>query len=374
MVSLYLLAPIFSVLLAYFGDNYGRKGVLWWASLGMLCTTIAMAFVPSYAEIGIWSTILFVTLRILQGISLAGEPFSAALYLIESTPLQKAPFYISILACTESVGGLIALAIGNIINAYSLSWRWIFVGSALLFFVSRKLRKDLTETKEFRDAFKRRADLRDEVRTSDSKQLLNFYKGLPRAWSSIWASCLLNCIYPFAFVAAYIALPKMLQSNFGFSDGDILKNNIWICVVEACVRVGYGYLCVKCSNQPAHWLRAQMAALACVAISMPYLLTYHASSNMILFLQCALSSLAATSLMIPHVLKGFPVIGRFTLASFGFALNRVIIFFMMTYVFNWAERHFGLIGITGMILMGIACVFVGISICVRNERRGMLWI
>src|ERR1051326_2284723 len=65
--------PIGAAIFGHYGDRIGRKGTLIATLLCMGIGTFLIAFVPSYASIGIWGAVLLTILRMVQGIGVGGE-------------------------------------------------------------------------------------------------------------------------------------------------------------------------------------------------------------------------------------------------------------------------------------------------------------
>jgi MFS family permease len=65
--------PIGAAIFGHYGDRIGRKATLIATLLAMGIATFLIAFVPSYASIGIWGAIILTVLRALQGIGVGGE-------------------------------------------------------------------------------------------------------------------------------------------------------------------------------------------------------------------------------------------------------------------------------------------------------------
>jgi metabolite-proton symporter len=65
--------PIGAAIFGHYGDRIGRKATLIATLLLMGIATFLVAFVPSYASIGIWGAIILTVLRMLQGIGVGGE-------------------------------------------------------------------------------------------------------------------------------------------------------------------------------------------------------------------------------------------------------------------------------------------------------------
>ena len=65
--------PIGAAIFGHYGDRIGRKATLIATLLCMGIGTFLIAFVPSYASIGIWGAVLLTVLRMIQGIGVGGE-------------------------------------------------------------------------------------------------------------------------------------------------------------------------------------------------------------------------------------------------------------------------------------------------------------
>jgi metabolite-proton symporter len=65
--------PIGAAIFGHYGDRIGRKATLISTLLLMGIATFLIAFVPSYASIGIWGAVILTILRMLQGIGVGGE-------------------------------------------------------------------------------------------------------------------------------------------------------------------------------------------------------------------------------------------------------------------------------------------------------------
>jgi metabolite-proton symporter len=65
--------PIGAAIFGHYGDRIGRKATLIVTLLCMGIGTFLIAFVPTYASIGIWGAVLLTILRMIQGIGVGGE-------------------------------------------------------------------------------------------------------------------------------------------------------------------------------------------------------------------------------------------------------------------------------------------------------------
>jgi MFS family permease len=75
--------PIGAAIFGHYGDRIGRKATLIATLLCMGIATFLVAFVPTYASIGIWGAVILTVLRALQGIGVGGEWGGSVLLAME---------------------------------------------------------------------------------------------------------------------------------------------------------------------------------------------------------------------------------------------------------------------------------------------------
>ena len=82
----FIARPIGAWAFGHYGDRIGRKSTLVASLMMMGGSTLAIAFLPTFASIGIVAPILLCVLRFLQGFGLGGEWGGAALLAVENAP------------------------------------------------------------------------------------------------------------------------------------------------------------------------------------------------------------------------------------------------------------------------------------------------
>ena len=75
--------PIGAAIFGHYGDRIGRKATLIATLLFMGIATFLIAFVPTYASIGIWGAVILTILRMIQGIGVGGEWGGSVLLAME---------------------------------------------------------------------------------------------------------------------------------------------------------------------------------------------------------------------------------------------------------------------------------------------------
>src|SRR6204780_5345457 len=75
--------PVGAAIFGHYGDRIGRKATLIATLLFMGLSPFFIAFVPTYADIGIWGAVILTVLRTLQGIGVGGEWGGSVLLAME---------------------------------------------------------------------------------------------------------------------------------------------------------------------------------------------------------------------------------------------------------------------------------------------------
>ena len=153
----YVTRPIGAVLLGHIGDRYGRKSVLTLTLLMMGISTFVVGLLPTYGQVGIAAPILLVVLRMLQGLSAAGEQAGANSMTLEHAPAHRRAFFTSFTLSGTQAGLILATLVFLPISALPeddlLSWGWRipFYLSAVVVAVGIWVRRTLPETPAFKE-------------------------------------------------------------------------------------------------------------------------------------------------------------------------------------------------------------------------------
>src|SRR5271155_4756595 len=149
--------PIGAAIFGHYGDRIGRKATLIATLLCMGLATFAIAFVPTYASIGIWGAVLLTVLRAIQGIGVGGEWGGSALLSMEWSRTQGQR---GLVASWPQFGVPCGLLLSNFaILAFSSwagsdfavwGWRIPFALSIILVGVGLWIRLGILETPVFR--------------------------------------------------------------------------------------------------------------------------------------------------------------------------------------------------------------------------------
>lgn len=152
----YISRPLGGFVFGHLGDVAGRKAVLIITLMIMGITTALMGLLPGYAVWGIWSPVLLVALRFVQGIALGGEWAGAVLLSMEHGDADKRGRNASFAQVGPSCGTLIGTGFITLVTVamsadqfQDWGWRIPFLLSLLLVMFGLWLRRGVEETPTF---------------------------------------------------------------------------------------------------------------------------------------------------------------------------------------------------------------------------------
>ncbi len=153
----YVARPVGSFIMGHIGDRLGRKRVMIGTILLMGISTFLVGCLPTYHQVGILAPILLVALRVLQGLSAAGEQAGANSMSFEHAPDDRRGFFTSFTLSGTQGGQILAPAVflplaAVLSDAQLQSWGWRipFWISAVVVVAGLVIRRRLEETPEFR--------------------------------------------------------------------------------------------------------------------------------------------------------------------------------------------------------------------------------
>ena len=162
----FVTRPVGAVMFGYVGDNFGRKTSLVIALFIMSAGTLAIAFTPSYASIGIAASILLILFRGVQGLGIGGHWGGVASYISELSSASKwKNFWTSWVQASLSFGVALAtfsLAFADYLLPHSvflgIGWRAIFVLGAASVMVGGLISYRMEESRDFIEIRRKRSN------------------------------------------------------------------------------------------------------------------------------------------------------------------------------------------------------------------------
>ncbi|TAM55490.1 MAG: MFS transporter [Paraburkholderia sp.] len=152
----FAVRPFGALVFGRLGDMVGRKHTFLITIVIMGLSTFVVGFLPGYAAIGFASPVIFIAMRLLQGLALGGEYGGAATYVAEHAPANRRGYYTSWIQTTATLGLflslLVILGVRTTMGEQSFGawgWRIPFIASLILLAVSVWIRLQLSESPAF---------------------------------------------------------------------------------------------------------------------------------------------------------------------------------------------------------------------------------
>ena len=154
----YFVRPLGGIILAHFGDKYGRKKIFLLTVFMMAIPTFLIGLLPTYSVVGILAPVLLLIMRIFQGFAMGGEIPGSSVFVYEHmAPNLKCTgiaFLFGGVIGGILLGSLMGTIVTNLISHESVmrwGWRIPFLFGGVLGIVGLYLRNRLTETPVFMD-------------------------------------------------------------------------------------------------------------------------------------------------------------------------------------------------------------------------------
>ena len=151
----FITRPVGAIVLGMYADRKGRKAALTLSILLMIVGTLAIAVMPSYAQIGIVAPITILLARLVQGFAVGGEFGSATAFMVEHSKRGRG-YYASWQFASQGIATILAAGLGALLTATlfpseleSWGWRLPFFFGLLVGPVGFYIRRHLDETPEF---------------------------------------------------------------------------------------------------------------------------------------------------------------------------------------------------------------------------------
>ena len=241
----FVIRPVGGVIFGWIADRHGRRHALMLSVLLMCFGSLLIALSPTYAQVGVWATVILIVARLLQGLSQGGEYGASATYLAEMAHPARRGFYSGVWFMTLIGGQLAAVLVLLLLQKLLLTsaelkeWGWripFFIG-ALLSVYALFMRRELHETDHFQQAAKHGTP------AASLKTLLKH-----------WRQCLLVVGLTIGGTSAFYTyttyMQKFLKLSVGLDDGQVTMVVVGYLLVALVLQPVYGALSDKFGRKP----------------------------------------------------------------------------------------------------------------------------
>ncbi len=317
----FFIRPLGGFVWGHIGDRIGRRTALSYSILIMSVATFTIAFLPSYAAVGLLSPALLLLVRVAQGFSASGEYAGASSFLVEYAPAGKRGVYAAVVPASTAagllVGSLLAALLTGILSdadMHSWGWRLPFLLAAPMGLIGRYIRMRLEDTPAFRAL-----EEDDDVAATP---VLEMFRTHGRKLLLAVGVALLNAV---AFYVLLSYMPTYLSSELGFGASE----SFLATTVALATYIGFIFLTGIASDRYGRKTMLILASVLFIVATVPaFMLLDGASLLTVMLIQIVLGAmLTLNDGTLPSFLaEMFPTRVRYT----GFAVS-----------FNLANAIFG---------------------------------
>ena len=149
--------PLGGMFFSKYGDRLGRKFVMVATLFLMGTATFVIGLLPTYAQVGIWSPILLLMVRFLQGFGAGAEQASGIVLLTETAPKGKRGRYASLVFVGAAAGAAMGAIVWILVQMMpkeallSYGWRLVFFSSIFVTFAAYVIRRKVSESPVFEE-------------------------------------------------------------------------------------------------------------------------------------------------------------------------------------------------------------------------------
>ena len=302
------------------GDRKGRKQAL---VLSILLMTIPLgltAFLPTYAQIGIWAPILFTLMRLAQGFSAGGEYSGTVVQLVEQAPTKRRGFVAATAVLTSGVGILLASLSVSALTTWlspeamsSYGWRIGYLIGGLIGLWALVMRRKMSET----DAFEKEK----EDGTVPKHPLRYALKNLP---GPVLIAALLAGYGGILYYVVLGFVPTILDSFTEIQSDVALWITTGMTVVYAFATPAFGWLSDKWGRRPS--LLGSAIGFLILSIPLFFVLTH---DSVIPVMMAGLGMLMLLMLytgpVVAAIGEQFPSAARYSALAVGYNLGSAIL-------------------------------------------------
>jgi MFS family permease len=229
----YLARPLGGIIIAHFGDKYGRKRMFTFSVFLMAVPTTLIGLLPTYQSIGVTAPLLLLLMRLMQGAAIGGEAPGAWVFVAEHANPKRVGFAIGLLTSGLSfgilLGSLSAVTLNRVFSPQQIlagAWRIAFLTGGVFGFIVMWLRRWLHETPVF-EAMRKQASL------SRGLPLGTVLQSYGRAVAiSIVSTWMLTA----AIVVVLLLTPAIMPKLLGISPASVQTANL-AAIAAVCVSV-----------------------------------------------------------------------------------------------------------------------------------------
>ena len=252
----YLMRPVGGALIGHIGDRFGRRAALTFSVAAMAIPTFLIGLLPGYATLGLLAPIALTLLRMVQGLSVAGEYTSSMVFLVEHAPDGRRGLMGALTACGASGGILLGSAVGAGFAASmpaaaleSWGWRIPFLLGLVVGIAGYLLRRHLVE-----------------ITPGERRERAPIVETLHDHWRIVLGFAGLSVFNAVGFYVSFVYLVSWLQSADGMAPARALEINSLSMTALLPVVIAAGLLSDRFGRKPLLLLACALGFVGAVPL------------------------------------------------------------------------------------------------------------
>jgi MFS family permease len=369
--------PVGSAFFGHYADKIGRKNLLIFTIAGVGVMSLLAGFLPTYAQAGAWSYLLFSVLRFLMGCFFGGEYAVGHTFSIEFAPRKRRGMVAGFVQSGFPLGYVFAALVVAAISAMlskpamlAYGWRIAFMTGVVPVFLALWIRTSLHESPEFE-----KAKASGKV---DKAPFLSLFKP-PQLWAFLQVFVFMCGLFLTDY-SVYGYLPSILTLNGRGFDTTTYSLIYGFALFLSFLGYNfYGWL----SDKTGRKILTQWYCVFLVVFAVPvYYVLYHAAvaKNIAMALVgcCMAGMLKLAWGMLPaYLCERFPTKTRATGVGFGYSSGALIGAWFTLYVL-WAHKIPFIAGIekqdlwlSPAVILAIGAIMTFVSLLFSPETKNL---
>ncbi|KXV69451.1 MFS transporter [Acetobacter malorum] len=363
----FLVRPIGGAVFGPMGDRYGRQKLLAVTMIMMALGTFCIGLIPSYGQIGVWSPILLLLARLVQGFSTGGEYGGAATFIAEySTDRNRGLMgswleFGTLAGYIAGAGAVMALQFSlNDADMVSWGWRIPFLIAGPLGLIGLYMRTRLEETPAFQ-AYAAEAEKREHEKPG-WRDLLTVH------WRQLLKCIGLVLVFNVTDYMLLTYIPSYMTVTLNYPESKGLLLIILVMVLMMPLNILGGYFSDRLGRRPM----VISACVALVVLAIPSLHLIRSGNDIEIFGGLMLLGLALvcfTSSMPSTLPALFYTPVRYTALSVAFNVSVSLFGGTTPLVTAWLVKRTGMLDMPAWYLMGAALIGALTMLTVRETAR-----
>jgi MFS family permease len=355
--------PCGAVIFGHWADKIGRRRTTMVSIAGFGTFTFLIACLPGYAAIGIWSLVLLIALRFIDGVFMGGEYTSNNTLALEMVPKERRGFVGGVLQGAFPIGFMAVSGITSLMLSvtthdqyYAWGWRITFIFGAIMAFLFLMYYRAVPESDMWLETEKSEAPLKEVLAGSYLRNLGQVFLMMLGFWFASQAATVLP-----GMMIQHLHVPARMTSNAFLIGSAILFFGF----------VGCGLL----SQMIGRRLTIALCGIAILVggCALYYALTVHALNGgsplgtSIIAILFYILVVAPWGIVTTYISERFPTHVRASGYGIGYSAAVVIPAFAGFYLLGLSA--FMPYVFTPMVLLGIAGILIVVGVLIGPETR-----